>query len=154
MFLLFRTLLCWYFTISQQSGFVLANSAWCYIISEQTGLVLDIKGGRKTGDLIMNSIISGRPSQLWRFDRSGAIRNRMGSVVDIYQANKNQGTKLIAYPYHGGRNQKWVVGRNYTISRLNGMLMDVYQARTKKGTKVIVWPKHGSKNQRWKNYCP
>ena len=65
-------------------------------------------------------------SQLWYMDSMGCLESKTedGLVADICGANKDPGSKVIAWEKNGGKNQFWTFQDGRIISNLNGLPME------------------------------
>jgi hypothetical protein len=79
-----------------------------FITSVHSGLVLDVEGGSKQGNHIIQWPAHGGENQRWRLHKDGTIRLEGHDLcIDIKGGSKDHGAELIAWPHNGGTNQKW-----------------------------------------------
>eukprot|EP01036_Dinobryon_divergens_P026001 gene26001-34602_t len=70
-----------------------------------------------------------------------------GKVLDIAGGKSANGTKIIAWEKHGGRNQIWEINPDGTISNpQSGKVLDISGIDQ---TTIVLYDKHGGENQKW-----
>ena len=74
-----------------------------------------------------------------------------GTCLDVTQSNAADGTPIIIWPCHGGKNQQWKLEDGQIVG-LAEKCLDVAQGDTADGAKIILWRCHGGRNQRWTIY--
>lgn len=135
------------------------------IRSKLSGLCLDIEGD---GTLRVMPYQPGDANQQWERTHDGLIRNRVNhKALDIAEAKKEPGARIIPWDVHGGPNQQWnfeTVGggapqtaamtqrREFrVVSEMHGKVLDVKGNSTSAGADLIVWSKGAAtaKNQLW-----
>jgi len=78
------------------------------------------------------------------------IVSETGKVLDIQGGSKQQGAKLILWPFHGGLNQQFKFDEHGFITSVHsGLVLDV-ETGAKQGNHIIQFPKHGGENQLWR----
>jgi beta-glucanase (GH16 family) len=80
--------------------------------------------------------------------RTGAITGIGGKCVDVYAADRTNGTQVQLYTCNGTNAQQWTIGNGNQIQAL-GKCLDVAGARTAPGTKVQLWDCNGTVAQQW-----
>jgi hypothetical protein len=115
------------------------------------GLCLDVDKGRgpiRPGAAVQIWSCHGRENQRFFWGRNGQISSG-GLCLDIENANRNDGAKLIVWPCSGAPNQRWRARGSNIVSDLNGKCMVVWEGREQRGQRVVTWGCNGSPNQRW-----
>lgn len=78
------------------------------------------------------------------------INKNKSFCIDIAEGKCKNGTPIILYQYHGGKNQKWYYDGSYIRSAMNPrFVIDVQYSKFQNGTKLQVWEYNGSKAQQW-----
>ncbi len=68
------------------------------------------------------------------------VSDHNGMVLDIEHGSKDQGAKLILWPFNGGENQKWRFNEYGFITSVNsGHVLDV-EGGAIQGRHLIQWP--------------
>jgi len=130
------------------------------IRTKLNGYCLDIEGDQR---LRIMPYQQGDPNQQWERDSQGFIRNRVNrnKVLDILNANHDEGAHIGAWDINNGPNQLWnyegpgaaIFHRRdfYIVSEMNGKVLDVKGGNGKPGDDIVTWPRHSTpnKNQLW-----
>jgi hypothetical protein len=115
------------------------------------GMCLDIDKGRgpiRPGAAVQIWTCNGWENQRFTWERNGQISSG-GLCLDIENADRNDGGKLIVWPCSGSVNQRWRARGRDIVSDLNGKCMAVWEGRAQQGQRVVTWGCNGSTNQQW-----
>ncbi len=75
-------------------------------------------------------------------------------ALDVFEAGTNQGSSLIVFSSHSGKNQQFSVqaqadGAAKITAAHSGLALDIRENSLADGAKAIQWPWHGKDNQLW-----
>ncbi|WHY21386.1 RICIN domain-containing protein [Paenibacillus sp. G2S3] len=78
-----------------------------------------------------------------------------GKIVEVFGGGTTDGTKVVQWDYHAGKNQRWELvdagGGYYKIKNVkSGKVLDVTGGSTANGALVVQWTENGGDNQQWK----
>jgi hypothetical protein len=82
------------------------------------------------------------------------IRGIGNKCLDVSGGGSGDGTPVIIWPCHGGRNQQWNITRSGEIRGIGNKCLDVSGGGSGDGTPVVIWPCHGGANQKWRVLTP
>ena len=88
---------------------------------------------------------------MWKWNGS-CIISKLGHVLDIKDNNSEQGTNIIAWKHHGGKNQQWRMKGDKIISELNDFCLDISGESKDSKVNIIAWPLKSDEdvnNQSW-----
>ncbi|MFE4667895.1 RICIN domain-containing protein [Streptomyces sp. NPDC056716] len=83
------------------------------------------------------------------------VAEHSGKVLDVEKASRENGARIIQWPWHGGANQLFYVrpirvdGGYGIINVGSGKAVDVWAWGKDDGVPIIQWDWHGGANQRW-----
>jgi len=78
------------------------------------------------------------------------IDKNKGYCIDVEGGHMRNGTKIILYQYHGGRNQLWHYDGTYIRSAADSnYVIDVDGGHYRNGRKLQIWKFNGSHAQHW-----
>jgi hypothetical protein len=128
------------------------------IIARNSGKCLTVPAN--TGGQVVQSDCANNDRQKFRIhfnddDSAVFISKADGSVLDIFESNSNNETKVISYNYHGGNNQRFILESNkqdhfYIHPVFNkGACIDVYGGKNENGVNIIEYGCHGGANQQF-----
>ncbi len=133
-------------------------------------MAIDIKGG------VVRGMESGEINLWNKKSPNGTIANQLfdveydsetgfykiknhstGLLLDVYNGNVENGTKVIVWRENGGCNQRWMIkkieGDYEIVSACTGKALDVPKNNAVVGQSLIIYNRQGSKNQKW-NFEP
>lgn len=112
-----------------------------YIVSELGACLGVYNDLRQPGTALVIGAFRASPSQQWKWDNLGCLRNRAsGLVLDIEQCAE-AGKRTVLWVPHGGPSQQWVVGPDGFIRSAVKfeLCLDVNNGSKAEGTPVILW---------------